>query len=859
MEGRQYTDEELEKIIYDPGVGNIAPGIIFRGWTTDPDYVPYDEEGNIVRGMDISKVREDVRTRVDALTDADGEVTYYAMLFRTYNVNYYDTDNVSLGTDEVSIRSDSGTDKVNYTVNMAYASPDASHDFEGWVVMSGQDNITGYPDNAETTIIDEETVHYYRNETQIEISGDVSFGVNLPEGHWLVFHEGKGGTYKAPQFIKLYGTEEETKTKDPGAMERQGYTFGGWFTEDKVDIAYQYDSAGNVIDYTVSLKDGVTEADKYVFGSGINDSTDLYAYWIPNTKATYTVLIWTQNINRDGYDFVESVTVENATPGSTPDVSHTGTGRDAYAVINGTSYNATTDPDHFRGFSYDHDDLGTKTVSVTGDTVVNVYYNRNQYTLTFRYNGASDYVYEPTTSNNTGQHYIDNGGQYQLIYLYRHDGRWYRNRSGSWITGYNYYNEYTGVVYDRVRGQQITAYYEENISRYFAEGADLYGFYWEPQNGEYFNHYTDGGQIVYYGMSIVEIMPWEDVSFNGSRNEYTRQRLNFYVEALDGETGDVEFNGKQFNLYTKTIADYRFITYEEDFIALTGYERYVAHITGTNKDGRDDNRYNIPNNGVVDVTLTAEEFKTNNRSPYFDGTADLYYTRAKYDITFLDGACYNGNNVIDTDNTPAHNEFPASKTVGKQLSYQEDISEFNYDPFNPDGYAGFKPTKEGYTFAGWYIDEACTTPYEFDTMPVNGVTVYAKWIRTQVRVFMNPNVPTTDASLNWGSGIQSMCFRVDYGGTVSAPFGTRKGYEFVGWFLDENFTKPFNASNYVLNDTNVKTPYDYKNTPTEPDSIYGTGYTDVKDAQRFWVTKRLDVYGNWRKVIDGADGIGLNT
>ena len=37
------------------------------------------------------------------------------------------------------------------------------------------------------------------------------------------------------------------------------------------------------------------------------------------------------------------------------------------------------------------------------------------------------------------------------------------------------------------------------------------------------------------------------------------------------------------------------------------------------------------------------------------------------------------------------------------------------------------PTKDGYTFAGWFADEALTVPYTFSTMPAENITLYAKW------------------------------------------------------------------------------------------------------------------------------------
>lgn len=38
-----------------------------------------------------------------------------------------------------------------------------------------------------------------------------------------------------------------------------------------------------------------------------------------------------------------------------------------------------------------------------------------------------------------------------------------------------------------------------------------------------------------------------------------------------------------------------------------------------------------------------------------------------------------------------------------------------------------QPTKESYTFFGWYSNEELTLPYVFTTMPDHDVTLYAKW------------------------------------------------------------------------------------------------------------------------------------
>ena len=41
------------------------------------------------------------------------------------------------------------------------------------------------------------------------------------------------------------------------------------------------------------------------------------------------------------------------------------------------------------------------------------------------------------------------------------------------------------------------------------------------------------------------------------------------------------------------------------------------------------------------------------------------------------------------------------------------------------------PTREGYTFAGWYTDEACTEAYDFSVAVTADLTLYAKWTKNE--------------------------------------------------------------------------------------------------------------------------------
>ena len=57
------------------------------------------------------------------------------------------------------------------------------------------------------------------------------------------------------------------------------------------------------------------------------------------------------------------------------------------------------------------------------------------------------------------------------------------------------------------------------------------------------------------------------------------------------------------------------------------------------------------------------------------------------------------------------------------------------------------PTREGYTFAGWYTDEACTEAYDFSVAVTADMTLYAKWTKNAV----NPG-GNGDSGSNGGNG-----------------------------------------------------------------------------------------------------------
>lgn len=618
------TDDVFEQVVYDPGAGTLGANVQFRGWTTNANYTADD----ISTGKTIQGVRDSIRTMLtDGVTEGQ-EITFYAMLMKSYVVTYLDDRESTLGQHEVTFRADETVTARPYEVNMAYTPSDVSHNFEGWKVSSGSSNIAGY--TADTA---------YANESVIQISGDVVFSVNAPEGHWLVFNEnGKGATYNAPQFVKSGQLTVKPLLAQDENMIRNGYTFGGWYT----DAAC---TAGN----------------EFTFGGTITDRTEIYAKWIPKTTAGYTVLIWKENLAGDGYDYVDHVSLTGTVGSTINTVTQVNSGNSAYARINGVNYNTYT------GFHLKEFDTPV-TISIEGNSVVNVYYERTTYTLTFR----------------------------------------------------RYENP--GAVY-----KTITAKYGHYIGNNFpisANGSTDYR--WEPVTP------NDAGytEVLVY----IDIMPAANVTFTRNSSSASTKYMEFWVEALPGQTGTRTFDGKSFVKYGNTIpAKYSWFTIDVDFPELTGYNKFgsdpafdasgEAHVSG-------------------------------------GGTLYLYYTRKAYPINYMDGIYVDGNG----------NPITSEANRGQLGTVANVVYQSNMSSYNKGGADYYEPTYQGYVHEGWYLDANCTQPYTFTTMPEGGITLYAKWRIIQYRVFLHPEAGH-DLSLDWGTDNQSMAFRIDYGKKVSAPHG----------------------------------------------------------------------------------------
>ena len=98
------------------------------------------------------------------------------------------------------------------------------------------------------------------------------------------------------------------------------------------------------------------------------------------------------------------------------------------------------------------------------------------------------------------------------------------------------------------------------------------------------------------------------------------------------------------------------------------------------------------------------------------------------------------------------------------------------------------PMKMGNIFEGWYADSALTTPYDFNQIVTQNITLYAKWREAAVY--------TVTFDSNGGSSIEAQ--QISEGGSAYQPdTPVRRGFVFEGWYSDNSFTNAYNFNTVV--------------------------------------------------------------
>ncbi|MDE6104225.1 MAG: InlB B-repeat-containing protein, partial [Clostridia bacterium] len=130
------------------------------------------------------------------------------------------------------------------------------------------------------------------------------------------------------------------------------------------------------------------------------------------------------------------------------------------------------------------------------------------------------------------------------------------------------------------------------------------------------------------------------------------------------------------------------------------------------------------------------------------------------------------------------------------------------------------PTREGFTFLGWY-DASYSTAYDFDTPVTQDVTLYAKWQATS----SSAEMVTITLNYNYDSKTESV--EIAKGATL--PLANqqpeREDWNFAGWYKDSACTQLFNLTESLTADITLYAKW--SKDPVQPADGTGIDFSKI--------------------------------
>lgn len=548
--------------------------------------------------------------------------------------------------------------------------------------------------------------------------------------HWLSFNSGPAGS-NATYITASYHFHGEGPDKLAVPV-WSGYSFVGWFTE--LD-ANGVPAGTQVADALGNLVEGAAVEGSFAVSGGslhLNQSVTLYAKWT-EAPVQYSVVFWRQKATDSPdlpdadktYDYAETLTFQ----------ANTGS---AVSVLQADKeYGGTGE---YTGFHFGRCD-DSKTVAANGSTVLNVYYDRNRHTLTFRrdrYNYAMPRnVY---LKDGHGNYRRDAFGNYQI------------GTVQSFLTLMDsYYETITWVPV-----ATITALYGASIVDSFpvvgTDGTAYSGYSWQQAKGT--------TPVVYeYILATIDTMPDADVVFDGEPLG-TVKVIHYYVEISredyeeeSGQTGNpptvwnvsgdldeknaapfVTFSGKLYRYHKSVRHNFVYITYDEEYHPLEGYVQDRENAIPSFHEAPYANNANMAPLGGKTTDRTTK-----------DNINYLFYDRDRgHTISFLDS--YTNESAYIGGAAQAAAAVPFSERI---RGY---VPQDNPEPMMKVN--GSMRPREGYSFTGWYADASCSTRVFFEDneayrnytrpkvlyerMPNHSLRVYAGWEENWYMITIDP-------------------------------------------------------------------------------------------------------------------------
>ena len=138
---------------------------------------------------------------------------------------------------------------------------------------------------------------------------------------------------------------------------------------------------------------------------------------------------------------------------------------------------------------------------------------------------------------------------------------------------------------------------------------------------------------------------------------------------------------------------------------------------------------------------------------------------------------------IGEDKSPVLTSDQEKNVYKVTINLNDSDSTENKTRYTNSDLQALTPTREGYTFGGWYADKDCTGERvtTITDLTDTTATLYAKWTANEYTVTLN----TDGGTIAEGQNISSYTYGI--GATLPTSV-TREGYTFAGWYEKEDFT-----------------------------------------------------------------------
>ena len=534
----------------------------------------------------------------------------------------------------------------------------------------------------------------YDTTTKIASDGSTVVEIYYDRNYYLMNFDLDGGYGVEPIYAR-YGAKIEV-----GKPTKAGYEFVGWTK----------DNQSATISDTMSA-----------------ENTTYKASWEKGDNVKFTVVFWYENADDDGYSYVGNVE-GNAKVGT--------------SVSSNDYRNESFDGRDNTHFTYNANKAETVTVKGDGSTVLNVYYTRNTYTLTFK-NGNIKLTCTKTEHTHTSNTCCDKSHWRSCNGYNSWTGRC---NSNNCPVGYEHtHNDNCYEISDLT----ITAKYQQDIHSNFPI---------KDIKGDSYNWHVSGNT---YQVAF-DIMPDNSRSYTAKETIADDYNCYYYLEIVNGTTPTAEtktLDGKTFALYKKIpVPSGVSLTYNEEFHNIAGFKQYKSNPNVTPSNSPQVEKYNYfyyTRNSYNLKFYNHDAFVTNKAaSVQYEAPLKGYDFTPDYPSNLEPGAyefagwytspgCYDGSEVDwykmtmpAADVTLYAKWAPKTHKVTTWLTDKMDTAVNVGDTGSNEqtvlhgskATAPDEPKNGNYTFVGWFYKEnGVEKAFDF-SIPVNrDLDLYAKW------------------------------------------------------------------------------------------------------------------------------------